>query len=59
MRILRSLRWYVRGLLGEDAYDKYLVHAAAGHPDAAVMTEREFWRDRMDRLDANPGTRCC
>jgi len=58
--VARSIRWYVRGVMGEDAYEKYLAHVAGDHGDGArVMTEREFWRDRTDRQDANPEGRCC
>jgi uncharacterized short protein YbdD (DUF466 family) len=63
--VARGIRWYVRGLMGDDAYEKYLAHVAAQHGDGGagggtrVMTEREFWRDRTDRRDANPEGRCC
>ena len=66
VEVARTIRWYVRGVMGEDAYEKYLAHAAAAHgahgehgDGARVMTEREFWRDRTDRQDANPSGRCC
>ncbi|SEM76832.1 YbdD/YjiX family protein [Cryobacterium sp. TMT1-3] len=60
----RSVAWFFKGVLGEDAYEKYVAHheadAACGtraeHP---LMTEREFWRDQTDRQDANPQGRCC
>lgn len=60
-RAARAVRWYVRGVMGEDAYDKYLDHFETVHPDVAdrPMTEREFWRDRTDRQEQNPGARCC
>jgi uncharacterized short protein YbdD (DUF466 family) len=52
-----------RGVLGEDAYDRYRAHVqaqrAAGDPEHPLMTEREFWRDRTDRQDAHPQGRCC
>ena len=52
-----------RGVVGEDAYERYRdhVHAqrARGAADHPLMTEREFWRDRTDRQDANPQGRCC
>ena len=52
-----------RGVLGEDAYDRYRDHVeaqrAAGDPGHPLMTEREFWRDRTDRQDAAPQGRCC
>ncbi|MGO4783685.1 YbdD/YjiX family protein [Cryobacterium sp. W22_MBD10_FK3] len=57
-----GLAWYVKGLMGEDAYEKYQAHHESVHgTDAAVpaMTEREFWRDQTDRQDTNPQGRCC
>ena len=65
VEVARGIRWYVRGVMGDDAYEKYLAHAAAEHGASTaavgtpVMTEREFWRDRTDRQDANPQGRCC
>jgi uncharacterized short protein YbdD (DUF466 family) len=64
---VRSTAWFVRGVMGEDAYEKYLLHHAAVHgstdgDDSSAptpMTEREFWRDHSDRQDANPQGRCC
>jgi len=58
---LGKVHWYLRGMMGADAYEKYLefhesTHASDGH---APMSEREFWRDRDDRQDRNPQGRCC
>ena len=69
----RGLAWFVRGMLREDAYEKYLAHVEAEHAGGAehagcgpvaaggerVMTEREFWRDVSDRQERNPQGRCC
>ena len=59
----RSALWFVRGVMGEDAYDKYLAHHEAVHRDSdeapPVMSKREFWRDLTDRQDRNPQGRCC
>jgi uncharacterized short protein YbdD (DUF466 family) len=66
----KNLAWYVRGVMGDDAYEKYLAHHAQVEPDHGhphdgigggepVMTEREFWRDQTDRQDTNPQGRCC
>ncbi len=41
-------------LMGADAYRKYLEHFEATGHSGPAMTEREFWRDRMDRQDSNP-----
>jgi len=58
-RSLRGLVLYLGGVLGADAYAKYLEHhRAAGH-SSPPLSEREFWRDRTDRQDSNPQGRCC
>jgi uncharacterized short protein YbdD (DUF466 family) len=55
---LRGFARYLGGVMGADAYQKYLEHhIASGH--LTPMTEREFWRDRTDRQDSNPQGRCC
>ncbi|WP_226345284.1 YbdD/YjiX family protein [Agilicoccus flavus] len=58
-RVASSLRWYVRGVVGEDAYDRYVAHLRATHPDAPIPTEREFWREKYAEQERNPKTRCC
>lgn len=55
----KSLRRGIRGVLGADAYEKYLEFHAAHHPDHEPLSEAEFWRDRTDRQDRNPQGRCC
>ena len=58
----RGVSWFVKGMLREDAYEKYLAHVEAEHAQGdggPVMTEREFWRDVTDRQERNPEGRCC
>lgn len=55
----REAVWVFKGVLGENAYQAYLDHHGRTHADGAPMSEREFWRDRTDRQDANPEGRCC
>lgn len=55
----RGLRWYVTSLMGDHAYDTYVQHQQRVHPGVEPMTERAFWRERMDDQDRNPGARCC
>nr|WP_105035552.1 YbdD/YjiX family protein [Cryobacterium aureum] len=64
----RGVVWYLKGVLGEDAYEKYVAHHASecetdaevgGHAEHPLLTEREFWRDQTDRQDKNPQGRCC
>lgn len=57
--VLGSVNRYLKGVLGEDAYEKYLDHHHATGCAAPAMTVREFWRDKMDRQDVNPEGRCC
>jgi uncharacterized short protein YbdD (DUF466 family) len=45
--------------MGDSAYETYLAHHRRTHPGAEPLTERQFWRQRMDDQDRNPGARCC
>jgi uncharacterized short protein YbdD (DUF466 family) len=45
--------------MGDNAYATYLAHQRRTHPGVEPMTERQFWRQRMDDQDRNPGARCC
>jgi uncharacterized short protein YbdD (DUF466 family) len=59
VQAFRGFAQYLQGVMGADAYRKYLEHhAAAGH-GTPPMDERAFWRDRTDRQDTNPQGRCC
>lgn len=59
MRAGRGIRWYMTTLMGDTAYVTYVAHHRRHHPDEEPMTERQFWRQRMDDQDRNPGARCC
>lgn len=58
-RAARGIRWYMTTLMGDSAYATYVAHQRRHHPDEPVPTEREFWRQKMDDQDRNPGARCC
>lgn len=60
-RLTSGVRWYVRELTDESAYDRYVTHVRRGHPEAKVPTRREFERMRTDRQESDPrqGFRCC
>lgn len=57
--VVGALKWYVGSMMGDNHYERYLRHHAAAHPDAMPMTKREYWRERTDAQDRNPGARCC
>lgn len=59
VRAGRGIRWYLTTLMGDRAYDTYVAHHRRHHPDEPPLTERQFWRQRMDDQDRNPGARCC
>lgn len=54
-----SVRWYTRELMGDATYDNYVRHQRINHPDAPVLTEKEFWKAHYAHQDANPNMRCC
>ncbi|KUO17001.1 YbdD/YjiX family protein [Streptomyces dysideae] len=60
-RAVRGVRWYVRELTDESAYDRYVAHVRGEHPDADVPSRRAFERMRTDRQESDPrqGFRCC
>ena len=51
--------WYLREVMGENAYGHYLEHQRRTHPEAPVLPRREFERRRIDAMEIRPGTRCC
>ena len=56
---LSGVRWYLREVSGETAYDRYVEHLRREHPDASVMSRRDFERWRQDDRNENPRARCC
>lgn len=55
----RAFHQYVRDLLGESAYDRYVVAHRRDHPEHEPLTPREWWRQRSDEMERSPQTRCC
>jgi uncharacterized short protein YbdD (DUF466 family) len=54
-----ALLWYLREVTGEHDYDRYAEHQRRHHPDAPLLSRREFERRRMDERDKYPQQRCC
>lgn len=57
--IVRAVRWYVRELTGEAAYDRYVAAHARRHPDHEPLTRAQWWRARDDAREAMAHERCC
>lgn len=58
-KMFSTLSWFASGMLGGDKYQKYLAYHRQSGCEHEPMTEREFWRDYHQRLEENPGARCC
>jgi uncharacterized short protein YbdD (DUF466 family) len=58
-RVAGRALWYLREVMGENAYEHYLEHQRRRHPDQPVLSRGEFERRRMDDLDDRPAARCC
>lgn len=61
-RAVRWVRWYLRELTDESAYERYLDHQRRhGGITPATLSRRDFERRRTDRQDHDPsaGFRCC
>ena len=54
-----GVRWYLREVSGESAYEHYVAHARREHADQPVMCRRDFERWRQDDRNDNPRARCC
>jgi uncharacterized short protein YbdD (DUF466 family) len=39
----------LRGVTGDDAYEKYLAHMQGTEPSQTPMTEKEFFRAQMEQ----------
>lgn len=48
-----------RLMLGVPAYDAYVAHLAAVHPDQTAMTREAFFLNRQQARFGPTGLRCC
>jgi uncharacterized short protein YbdD (DUF466 family) len=48
----------LRGVTGDDAYDKYLAHHQRTHPDVAPLTAAEFFKAQLEQK-FNCVSGCC
>lgn len=55
-----GLLWYLKEIMGENAYIHYLESFERRHGTReGAMGEKQFWRDLVDEQDRNPKARCC
>lgn len=56
--VLRRLWQFIRRLSGDDAFERYLRHHAAAHPDDPPLSRGEFFKREQERK-WNGVRRCC
>ncbi len=54
-----GIRQICRQLFGIPDYERYLAHAAEHHPDAPVLSRRDFCAQAIERKYGKSGPRCC
>jgi uncharacterized short protein YbdD (DUF466 family) len=55
---VRALRYWLRALSGDDAYERYCAHRAARHPGEPLLGRRAFYQDALQRKWSGT-SRCC
>jgi uncharacterized short protein YbdD (DUF466 family) len=55
---LQIIARLIRRILGVPDYERYVAHVRMAHPGHVPMTEREFFKERLEAR-AKPGSRCC
>jgi uncharacterized short protein YbdD (DUF466 family) len=56
---VRVIRQICRQMFGIPDYERYLAHAAVRHPDAPVLSRRDFCAQAIERKYGKSGPRCC
>lgn len=54
-----AVRWYVRELLGDARYERYVERHLRAHPDTPPLSRRAYWRRRQAEAEGAPVARCC
>ncbi|GLW96637.1 YbdD/YjiX family protein [Microtetraspora sp. NBRC 16547] len=59
LRMIGWIGWYVKEVVGENDYQHYVAHLRKHHPEVEPMSRRDFERAKIDRMEADPKSRCC
>ncbi|MGC5022927.1 CstA-like transporter-associated (seleno)protein, partial [Micromonospora sp. DT47] len=57
-RSWRLVTWYVKEVVGENDYEHFVEHLRHHHPHARPASRKVFERDKVQRLEAGPNSRC-
>ena len=55
---LKRIWQFIREVTGDDAYERYLDHQRAHHPERAPLTRRAYFRLRQEQKWSRV-SRCC
>ncbi|MBX9895354.1 MAG: YbdD/YjiX family protein [Nitrosomonas sp.] len=55
----RHLTQSLRLMVGVPEYSTYVEHMKTAHPDRAIMTYEEFFRERQEARYGGKVSRCC
>jgi len=58
MQILKAMWAWLRRWTGDDAYERYVAHVRAAHPDRTPPDRGEFFRERESEKWSGV-KRCC
>ena len=56
--VLRGMWRFIRQASGDDAYERYLAHQRAHHPEKKPLSRRAFFRLQQERKWSKV-SRCC
>ena len=59
VRAAQGVRWWITNVMGDRSYDTYVAHQRRNHPEAEVLCENDFWRQKYKHQDESPEGRCC
>lgn len=57
--LMRSLTRAIHTILGVPCYDAYLTHFIKYHPGENPLSEKEFYRKKVDERDGDGKVRRC
>ena len=50
---------FVHLLVGLPSYDKYVEHMKKNHPDTVPKSQKEFFKEALDKKYGAGGAKCC
>lgn len=50
---------FVHLLVGLPSYDKYVEHMKKNHPDKVPKSQKEFFKEALDKKYGAGGAKCC